>query len=85
MSWVFEIGQGSIRGYVAPMEGGTYRMTVTRPGGASSLFVGLPSVASAVESFCTAAARDGDPVPAAARAAWYARAERLDRPAEAVN
>lgn len=78
MSWTFEIGHGDTRAWVIPMEGGAYRMTITRASGSNSLFVGLPGVASAVESFCTAVARDGAVVPAEARASWQASAARLD-------
>ena len=78
MSWTFELGHGATRGYVTPMDGGTYRLTITRPGGAGSLFIGLPTVAKAVESFCTLVASDGEHVPIEARAHWDAFASGID-------
>lgn len=80
MTWTFEIGQGDLRGYVSPMEGGgpPYQMAVVRPPGHGMLFTYLASVERAVEAFCTASAVYGQPVPIQARGEWTAAAEGLD-------
>lgn len=87
MTWLLEIGQGPLRAYIGPMDGrgAPYRMTITTPEGASALFVGLPTVARAVEAFCTVSSGAGQAVPAGARAEWNASAARLDDPKGPVN